>query len=182
VRLSPEPVAVVGTGDPVAVAELFWREQLPKARAQDAAIVASAMKKNPKEAIATHAHPVGLGGTAYFFVHGEGRVVARDSGSVRIALGENADAPVIELQTGLIFGNVVRDGTGMLDLNRFPSLQDFNALSAELNKRVESQVLPVLRDRAQVGARVSFTGCAEAVEPNPGRPVLSIIPVHAEMR
>jgi len=174
--------APVGNGDPAAVAEVFWQEQLPKAHADDVLIVATALKKNPKEAVATHGRLVGLGGTAYFFVHGEGRVIAQKSDSVRLALGEGEDAPIIELQTGLIFGNGVRDATGLLDVNRFPSVQDFNALSAELNQRVESRVLPVLHDRARPGVRVSFTGCAEANEPSAGQPLLSIIPVRADIR
>jgi len=182
VRLSTGTAAVIGAGDPAVVADTVWREQLPKARADDMAVLAAALKKNPKEAIARYGRQVGLGGTAYFFVHGEGRVIARDAGSVRLSLDEGENAPVIELQTGLIFGNGVRDGSGLLDVNRFPSLQEFKALSAELNKLVESRVLPHLRERAQVGTTVRFTGCAEAAEPGPGRPLLSIIPIQAELK
>jgi predicted lipoprotein len=115
-------------------------------------------------------------------VSGEGRVVARERDAVRLAVGAGADAPVVELQTGPVFGNTVRDGTGLLDVNRFSSLQDFNALAAELNERIESRVLPTLRDRAQPGTQVRFTGCAEAVEPTSGQPLLTIVPTHVEIR
>ena len=137
--------------------------------------------RSRRTAIKTYARTVGLG-AAYFFVSGEGRVVARERNAVRLAVGTGADAPVVELQTGPVFGNTVRDGTGLLDVNRVSSLQDFNALAAELNQRVEARVLPALRERAQTGTRVSFTGCAEAVESVPGQPLLTIVPTRVEVR
>jgi predicted lipoprotein len=178
--VAPAEAGAGGTGV-VAAADIFWNEQLPSARATDVAVVLAALRKDPKAAIQTYAHRVGLG-AAYFFVSGEGRVVARERSAVRLAVGTGADAPMVELQTGPVFGNTVRDGTGLLDVNRFSSLQDFNALAAELNERIESRVLPTLRGRAQPGTRVSFTGCAEAVEPAPGQPLLAIVPTRVEIR
>jgi predicted lipoprotein len=161
----------------------FWAEQLLPAcrRATEATTLVAALRRDPAAAIEAHAHKVGLGGTAYFFVRGEGRVVARDKNVVRLALGDSDEA-VVALQTGRIFGNAVRDGTGLLDVNRFPSLEEFNALAAELNHLVEARVLPVLRDRAPIGARVAFAGCAEAAEPGAGQPLLTLVPVLAEVR
>ena len=173
--------AGAGGAGVAAAADRFWDEQLPTARATDVAIVLAALQKDPKAAIQTYARTVGLG-AAYFFVSGEGRVIARERNSVRLAVGAGADAPEVELQTGPVFGNTVRDGTGLLDVNRFSSLQDFNALAGELNERIESRVLPILRDRAQPGTRVGFSGCAEAVEPTPGQPLLVIVPTRVEIR
>jgi hypothetical protein len=57
-------------------------------------------------------------------------------------------------------------------------------LSAELNTLVEKTVLPALRVDAAEGTTVQFTGCAEAPETaaEAGEPLLTIIPVHAEVR
>lgn len=175
------PSGPAGAVDVAAAAAKFWNEQLPSARADDAAVVAGALRSDATAAIKRHARIVGLG-AAYFFVSGEGRIVTTERNRVRLVLGDAADAPMVELQTGPIFGNTVRDATGLLDVNRFSSLQDFNSLAAELNQRVESLVLPALRERARVGARVVFTGGAEAVEPMPGAPLLSIVPMRAELR
>lgn len=61
----------------------------------------------------------------------------------------------MRLETGPVFGNVLRDGTGLLDVNDFPNSQDFNALSSEINRRVEEQVL--LRSRLVAIGDVQFT-------------------------
>lgn len=170
--------------DPVAAAVKFWQVDLPAAyaRAADLAQVAPATRANAEKARSQFAKAAGLG-TAYFFVRGSGKVVAREKNMLRLApVGAETEFVVIRL--GPVFGNTVRDGTGLLDVNNFPGLQEFNALSAELNALVEKFVLPALRDRAIVGATVHFVGCAEAPEsaPEAGEPLFTLVPVQAEVR
>jgi predicted lipoprotein len=170
--------------DPVAAAAKFWQVDLPAAhaRAADLAQVAPATRASAEKARSQFAKAAGLG-TAYFFVRGSGKVVAREKNVLRLApVGAETEFVVIRL--GPVFGNTVRDGTGLLDVNNFPGLQEFNALSAELNALVEKSVLPALRDRAIVGATVHFVGCAEAPEsaPDAGEPLFTLVPVQAEVR
>ena len=92
------------------------------------------------------------------------------------------DGTTIALRIGPVFGNTVRDGCGLLDLNRSPGLTEFNAVAAELNRLVEQRVQPTLR-AAAVGATVSFTGTAEMPEALPADgPALLFIPVVAEVK
>jgi predicted lipoprotein len=168
--------------DAAQFAARFWTETLPAAhaRAVDAAVLAAALRRDPAEAVRLHARTVGLG-TAYYHVRGTGRVTAVERNAVVLAL-EGADGATLALETGPIFGNTVRDGTALLDVNTFPSLADFNAVSAALNRMVEDRVQPELRRRAVVGARIEFAGCAEVDTPVAGRPLLTLIPLSAEVR
>ncbi|WP_164976303.1 DUF2291 family protein [Oleiharenicola lentus] len=177
--VAPAPAAAAAFS-PAESAMRFWTETLPPARvrAVDAAVLASALRRDPAEAARLHARAVGLG-TAYFHVRGRGRVVAVERNVIVLAL-DGADGATFALKTGAIFGNVVRDGPGLLDMNSFPSLADFNAVSAELNRLVEERVLPDLRRLATMGARIEFVGCAEATDPAPGGPLLTLIPVFVE--
>ena len=180
---APGPALTGGAVDLPAFAAKFWAGQLQPAcsRATDVAALVALLQRDPAAAIETQARKVGIGGTAYFFVRGEGRVVTCEKNAVVLAVGDGP-AATVALQTGRIFGNAVRDATGLLDVNGVPSLDAFNALSAELNRLVEERVLPALRDRAQPGTRIAFAGCAEAAEPVAGRPLLTLVPVFAEVR
>jgi len=183
VSLSGHGVAVTNLS---ATADKFWRERLQPSAAQapDAAAVLAAVRADFQGGLDRYAHKVGLGGLAYLFVSGEGRVVRKDANQVLVALG-NGDPgqPVVALQTGPVFGNAVRDGTGLLSVNDFPSLDEYNALAAELDGLVEARVLPVLRDHAVVGGRVAFAGCAQAPdEPRDAAAPLALVPVRAEIR
>jgi len=170
--------------DPAAVAAKLWSGELPEAaqRAADASVVAASIRADPSAARRSHARSEGLG-TAYYFVRGTGTVIARDHSMIRLAL-EGPQPAIVALRIGPIFGNAVRDGTGLLDVNQVPGLHEFNALAAELNLLVESQVLPGLREKTDVGAVVTFAGCAEAPEsvPEGNAPILLIVPVRAEVR
>jgi len=174
----------VGSFDPAAAAKQIWQKDLPAAavRALELDLLAPALQADPKAARAKFARSTGLG-TAYYFVRGRGRVVARDRNQVRVALA-GAEPAVVALRIGPVFGNTVRDGFGLLDVNSFPGLTEFNALAAALNALVEKNVIPGLRDRAVVGAEVQFAGCAEAPDSaaGAGEPLLIVIPVQAEVR
>lgn len=182
---SADAAPAVAAFDPVSAAAKIWKNDLPAAAATHAvelAILAPALRANPEAAKKQFAHAADLG-TAYYFVRGTGKVVARERNTLRIA-PDGASAETVALRLGPVFGNAVRDGCGLLDVNSFPGLAEFNALSAELNALVEKNVLPPLREKAVVGAVVSFAGCAEAPEsaPDAGEPLLVIVPVQAGVR
>jgi predicted lipoprotein len=168
--------------DPAAFVERFWTERLipEAARAVDAAALLPAVQKDRQAARRTYGRSVGLGGVYYYFVAGVGRVVSVERNTVGLALHEGQEQVQVTLEAGPIFGNAVRDGTGLLDVNDFPNSQDFNALSAEINRRIEQDVLPCLRNMAAVGARIRFVGCTEIMDEDTDLNPLRIVPFLVE--
>lgn len=170
--------------DPAAAASKIWQRDLTPAaqRAVELKSLARLLRNDPAGTKKKHAQSTGFG-TAYYFVRGSGKVIARDRNYVRVVL-DGAEPTIVAIRIGPVFGNTVRDGCGLLDLNTFPGLQEFNALAAELNALVEKKVLPQLHEKAIVGASVHFAGCAEAPETVGGseEPLLTLIPVEAEVR
>lgn len=168
--------------DAVAFAAAFWTGQLQPAAAGAAELppILSGLLREPAAAAKTHGRQVGLGGPAYFFARASGRVVAVERSRLVVAIDGLGDATVA-LRTGPVFGNTVRDGCGLLEVNRVPGLQEFNAISAELNRLVEERVQPALKAGVAVGTRLRFTGCAEAPEKVGDGPLLNFIPVQAEV-
>lgn len=168
--------------DPVAFTEKFWSEQLLPAasRAPAVAPILAAVRADPAAAAQKFGRKVGAGTSWYFFARGTGRVLAVERSRVVLEI-DGAAGATVALRTGPVFGNVVRDGCGLLELNRVPGLAEFNALSAELNRRVEQSVQPALRNGVAVGTRVGFAGCAEAPESTGDGPVLLFVPVQAEV-
>jgi predicted lipoprotein len=181
---SPATTAPAAAFDPAAAAAKFWEHELPAAhaRAVDLAQLAPAVRAGAEAAKTRFAQAAGLG-TAYYFVRGSGKVVARERNTLRLSI-TGAETESVTIRLGPVFGNTVRDGTGLLDVNAFPGLQEFNALAAALNALVEQRVLPALKEKAQVGAVVSFVGCAEAPESaaDPGEPLFTVVPFQAEVR
>jgi predicted lipoprotein len=142
-------------------AHRFWNEQLLPASSQasEAGVVTAALASDPELAAKQYGRRSGLGGNALYFIRGTGRVRSSDRKGIWLALEGHDQIPVL-LSGGPLFGNALRDATGLLNVKDFSSF-DFNALSTELNRIAETQVQPALK-RAVVGKQLRFVGCAEA--------------------
>ena len=85
--------------------------------------------------------------------------------------------PDVVLRAGLLFGNAARDATGLLDSSDFENSQQFNDISAELNRHIELHVIPILKEKAVVGRQVRFVGCAEVPDSADTVRPLTLIPL-----
>lgn len=160
----------------------LWTDKLiPSLRtAVDARTLYSALDASPADAAKKHARSVGIGGTSYYLVTGEGIVTAADSDGVTITL-TTGEKNFVVLDTGLIFGNAVRDGTGLLDVNAFANSEEFNAIAAELNALVEASVHPSVRQLGTVGTKLRFTGIAEITSSDSDPRPLHLVPLKVEI-
>jgi predicted lipoprotein len=177
---SPQHSSAGAAFDPEVVVEKLWREQLQKPDLQtlDAVrLVKLLREKSP--AAAELGRRLGLSRTTCYLLAGTGRIVSVTNDSVLIALEGNANEPCVAIETGPVFGNAIRDGSGLMDVSAFPNSQDFNAISTALNRRVEEQVLPQLRAKAGAGVRVRFVGGAEVDDLTSALP-LRVVPIRIE--
>ncbi len=144
-------------------ADEFWRTRLaPRlGKGADARAVVEGLRRDPAATAKQHGRSLGLSDATLYLISGSGTVRSIDDQGVSISLQAGEGEPDFLLRTGLLFGNTVRDASGLLDVNAFANSQDFNALSAELNKIVESRVAPALKAAAAVGRRVRFTAALE---------------------
>ncbi|HTR42574.1 MAG TPA: DUF2291 family protein [Pseudomonadales bacterium] len=164
-------------------ADDFWSEKLLKSfdHAVDAKELLAAIQANPADAQKKYARSLSLGGGYFYYLRGEGRVLATNDSSLSLAINTGGTNTEVALQTGMIFGNAVRDGTGLLNASDYPNLQDFNSISAELNKLVEARVLPELRAHARIGSTISFIGCAEVDDESTDLNPLQVVPIQAQI-
>ena len=171
-----------GTFDARTFAEQLWRESLVHAldRAVAAPVLFTAINNDKVAARERYARTVGIGDIYYYFVAGTGRVVSVEEDTVALALGESDEIDIV-IETSMIFGNAVRNGTGLVNVNDFPNSRDFNNISQELNRLVEERVLPPFRKAVKAGAKVRFAGCAEIVNENRDLHPLRIVPVALEV-
>jgi predicted lipoprotein len=175
---------VAATFNATQFAESFWTNQLlpalPKSSPAEALILL--IQTNPAAAKQKYSRGSGLGDSYFYFVAGAGKIVATSEDEISIAVTAGSMNAEISLQTGLIFGNALRDGTGLLSPSDYPNSQDFNDISAALNHIVETNVQPKMRERARVGANISFAGCAEVNDEATELKPLKVIPIQAELQ
>lgn len=169
------------TFDPAAFAEKFWQEQLLKSldTAVPAEVLLPALQASAAAAKTKFARSVGVSESYTYFISGRGRVVAVSADEISLAVTAGTTNAEVALQTGLLFSNAVRDGSGLLSVNDYPNSQDFNAISAALNQLIETRVQPGLRTQAKAGAVVRFVGCAEVADEATDLQPLKLVPITA---
>jgi predicted lipoprotein len=162
-------------------ADSFWTNQLlpalPKCSAAEALI--PLIQTDPAAAKKKYSRGAGVGDSYFYFVSGAGKIIAVSEDEISIEVTAGSTNAEISLQTGLTFGNALRDGTGLLSPSDYPNSQDFNDISAALNHIVETSVQPKLRVSARVGAKISFAGCAEVNDESADLKPLKVIPIQA---
>lgn len=163
-------------------AETFWTNQLVPAfdKSIKADVLLAAIQADPVAAKKKFSRSIGLSDSYFYFVSGTGRVVDISDDAVSLAVTEGSTNAEISLQSNLIFGDAIRDGTGLLNASTFPNSQDFNDISAALNHIVETRVLPALRQQAKVGAKISFAGCAEVDDESADLKPLKVVPIQTK--
>jgi len=169
--------------NPTVFTEKFWDERLLPSldQAVRAEELLPAIQADAAAAKQKFARSVGVSESYTYFVAGAGRVVAMNDDEVLLAITGAATGAEVSLQVGLLFGNAIRDGTGLLKVSDYPNSQDFNAISEALNRLSETRVLPKLRESVKVGATVRFTGCAEVNNESMDLKPLKVVPIRAEL-
>ena len=172
------------TFDPAEFAEAFWTNQLllSLTKAVKAGTLLPAIQADAATAKTNYSHSVGMDESYFYFLSGTGRVMTVSDDEVSLAMSDSSTNTEISLQTGLVFGNALRDGTGLLNVNDYPNSQDFNGISEALNHIVETRVLPRLHAEAKIGAKIFFVGCAEINDESADLKPLKVIPIQAELQ
>ncbi len=167
------------TFNPSNFVEKFWIEKLlPSAsQAVEAEKVLAAIAANPQKVREQFGRTLGISSTYCLYLRGNGRVVSVTDDSIGLSLKGEGAAVDISVPLGLVFGNALRDGTGLINSSTFPNAQEFNDISAGLNAVVETKVLPEFQKLATVGKRVQFVGCVEVADEETDLKPLKLVPV-----
>jgi len=158
----------------------FWQDVLEPSfdEATELSSLLAAVKGDPGNSRNVHGRRAGEGAMVYYYAKGEATVVELKG---RKAILEVDGEQVRLVIAPPVFGNTVRDGTGLLGVNDFDGLEEFNEVSAVLNQKVETEVMASLKGSVQVGARLSFVGCSKAPESVGDGPLLEFIPFRVEI-
>lgn len=162
----------------------FWSGRLLPAsnQAAEATKVLAVIAASPEKVREQFGRTVGLSSSYFLFLRGAGRVVSVDDDSIGLSLKPTGNDVDISVPLGLVFGNAVRDGTGLINPSTYPNAQDFNDISAALDHIVETQVLPGFQKIAKVGTKVQFIGCAEVADEDSDLKPLKLTPISVQVQ
>lgn len=137
----------------------------------------SGLQTNPNQVFDSLGQTLGIGNVRYFRVKGEGQIIAINENDVNVQMSNG----ILELETEFIFGNAIRDASGLISINDFINTTDLNLVSETINKRIRKFVIPPFRSKVKEGDSVAFTGAIELNQKHLHLDTLEIIPVSIEI-
>jgi predicted lipoprotein len=113
------------------------------------------VKSNPEKAFKEHGNRLGIGNSAFFMIHSTGKIIDVKDGIYTIADEKNG---ILYIDTKYIFGNAIRDASGLVKLTDFKTNSQFNKVSESLNAIIRDKVMPKVIKTIKIGDSISFTG------------------------
>jgi len=171
--------STAGKFNAAAYAQTFWQEKLTPglAKATNLPELLTLLKTDKENAFKTYSHALGIGNLRYFLIKGEGKITAIHENDISVALLPDSVGKELKIATEFVYGNAVRDALGILSINDFSNTMDMNNVSAEINKKIRTEIIPPFRAQAKKGALVQFTGAIELNQAHLRLDEIEVIPV-----
>lgn len=149
--------------NPAEFAQKFWIEKFTPfcIRAVEVNSFKKMLKEDTEKVFKELASMARIGSSSCFLIKGEGNIISVSENNVIVAAKSGAEVSEVRLTTGLYFGNAVRDVSGLIKMGDLANTIEYNSISSELNKIVQSEIISPLKAKAKKGETIHFIGCAE---------------------
>ncbi len=141
----------------------LWQEKMPAKI--DSAIELTTLIQEiaaaPADAINKQTNALAIGNYRYALVKLEATVVDVKEDEMQLQVKHNDSLLTVNLATEFIYGNAIRDASGLVQVKDFPNTSDLNAISEEFNKTVRSTVLPSFKTTVKKGDIVQVVAALE---------------------
>ncbi len=164
-------------------AQNFWNNKLLPSlnKAIELTQLTAMLSVDTAKIFETYSHALGIGNLRYFLVKGKGQITAVNEDDISVLLQTDITKQTITIATEYVFGNAVRDATGLIDINEFSNTMDFNNVSAELNKIIREKVLPSFKSVVKNGNAIEFVGAIELNKEHLNLSKIEVVPVEIKV-
>lgn len=181
-KLDEVKAAVSGNFDAESYTKDFWNKKLvPNLnKAVQLDILITALKTQPEQAFKQHSHALGIGNIKYFMVQGEAEIVSIGENSTLLKVKGTQEKDV-DMLTEYVYGNEVRDASGLIPMTEFDNTMDFNSVSAAINKKIREEVIPSFKENVKQGNTVKFYGAIELNQKYLDLSQIELVPIQLEI-
>ena len=182
-KLSEMKAATDEKFDAVTFSEKLWEEKLT-AKLDNAVEIATfirATQSNPGDAFSKYTNALGIGNYRYALIKAEGIVMNINPDDVTLQVKLDDSLITAKLATEFIYGNAIRDASGLVDVKDFPNTMDLNNISEELNKKVRKTILPPFKVAVKKGDKIIVIGAIEIHKEHFKWNDLEIVPVKLQI-
>jgi len=141
----------------------LWQDKMPAKidSAIELTVLIREIAAAPADAFNKHTNALAIGNCRYALVKLEATVVDVKEDEVQLQVKHNDSLLTVNLATEFIYGNAIRDASGLLQVNDFPNTRYLNAISERFKKIVRSTVLPPFKTAVKKGDTIQVVAAFE---------------------
>lgn len=169
--------------DAAGFAAAFWQKELVPSLKNAVPLnqLIQELNNEPEKAFNTYGKTLGIGYVRYFMVQGEGIVHKINEDDIELQLANSQPANKVSLETEYVYGNAVRDASGLIQITDFDNTMDLNNVSEQINHKIKIEVVKPFLANVRVNEKVKFIGALELNSKHPQTKKIELIPVQLEL-
>ena len=178
-KLSVVKAATKENFDFKAYADSIYYKGILKSKKITLSDLTSLMQSNPETTFEKYGNRLGIGNSAYFMIQSTGKIIDIKDGLYTIADEKNG---IVYIDTKYIFGNAIRDASGLVKLTDFKTNAQFNKVSESLNDIIRNDVIPKEISKVKVGDSISFSGAIKLSKKQNLQEKICVIPSQIKLQ
>ena len=182
-KLSGLKNAVLDKFDAVAYTQLLWKNRM-QGKLDSAVELSTLIKEveaNQQTALDKYGYALGIGNYRYVLVKAMVNVTEIKADELQVQYQfENKQIDAV-LATEYIYGNAVRDASGLVTVKDFSNTDDLNGISEAMNDKIRKEVLPSFKKAIQKGQKVKLVAAIELNKAFVKWNGLELIPIQLEI-
>lgn len=152
----------------------LYQQILAKSQAVELSQLLSSFAENDHANIAKYGNRLGIGSSAYYLVKCQAKILEVQGDRLKVLAAGNRP---LEIDTKFIFGNAIRDASGLVKLTDFKTTAEFNKISESLNTIIREKAIPEELKTIKAGDTIDIVGAVKLGEKQHDLLNLSVLPI-----
>jgi predicted lipoprotein len=182
-KLSEVNNSKTGKFDAVVFSKELWEKKMPAKIEQSVELseLIQSVTSNKEAAFKKYSNALGIGNYRYALIKTEATVLMVNEDEVLLQLPIGDSILTLTLATEYIYGNAIRDASGLVDVKDFPNSADLNSISEELNKIVRTTLLASFKSTVKKGDKIKVSAAVELNKEHIKWNGLELLPVKLQL-
>lgn len=182
-KLSDKKNKIISTFNAAEFSKKLWNEKMPAKidSAVDLLALIDAVTKNPDAAISKKTNALAIGNYRYALVKLNATVSEVKDDEISLSAPSADSVLNVHLATEFIYGNAVRDASGLVQVKDFSNTSDLNSISEELNKIIRLTIIPSFKTSIKKGDKVNVVAAIELNKEHLHWQGLELLPVRLQI-
>lgn len=165
-----------GGMEPSKFADDFFENKLETIPTYKAETLMESLRSDFEATLSSKGRQLGISNNYYFMIDSKAVVKRIETENVVVNL-LSRESDSLYIATDFIFGNAIREASGLVSIGDYQNTMDFNNISVAINDHVRSNIVKPFAEKIKLGDTLFFKGAVKVNSKEKQSSMLRVIPV-----